>query len=80
MSAHVSGYMEPLIGEASCFDIVDFDDNRNSNEKTLKMVLEIEKIRQNFVESMNLTVKSIKNNSGTRACQQVINTFEMMNA
>jgi hypothetical protein len=61
MSAHISGFLEPLIGEASCFDVVDNDGGRSSNERTLKMILEIEKIRQNFVELMNLTVKSIKN-------------------
>ena len=61
MNPHISGYLEPLIGEASCFDTIDIQDNRTSNERTLKIVLEIEKLRHNFIDLLNITVKSLKN-------------------
>jgi len=61
MSEHVSGWLEPLKGDASCFDIVDVYDHRTSNERTLKLVLEIDKVKDNFVQLLNLAVKSIKN-------------------
>ena len=60
MSGHVSGYLEPLVGDATCFDMINVQDSHMTNERGLKIISDIEVLKTDISKLLSLTIKSIK--------------------
>ena len=79
MDPHIGGFLEPFIGDNKSFDFQHDENHRNSNEKATKIIGDIENLKNNFIELLDLATKNIKNEpASAKVMQTVVDTFEMM--